>query len=209
LIKFSYREKFTSPARKIPELIHNPLYSRSIIGILVCSLIASCTSWQDSSPDVSANHEFKGGSNRSYVVRGTRYYLVDNANDFYEEGLASWYGSKFHGKQTANQEVYDMHAMTAAHKSLPFQTMVKVLNLENHREITVRINDRGPFVKGRIIDLSYAAANKLQLIKKGVARVRIKVISMPPSQKSDLPASWESESIVGSQKKIPHIKTGT
>ena len=209
MIKFSYREKFTSPARKIPELIHNPLYSKSIIGVLVYSMIASCTSWQGSSPDVSTSREFKSGSKRSYVVRGTRYYLVDNAKGFYEEGLASWYGSKFHGKQTANQEVYDMHAMTAAHKSLPFQTMVKVLNLENHREITVRINDRGPFIKGRIIDLSYAAAKKLQLIKKGVARVRIEVISTPLSQKSDLPASWKTESIAGSQKNTSHIKTGT
>ena len=93
-----------------------------------------------------------------------------------------------------------MNAMTAAHKSLPFETMVKVLNLENNRETTVRINDRGPFVKGRIIDLSFAAAKKLRLIKKGVARVRIEVISTPQSQKSDLPASWKTVSFSGKPK---------
>ena len=177
--------------------------------MLICGLIASCATWQGSNPDVSASGEIKSVSKRSYSVKGTRYYLVDNAKGFSEEGLASWYGSRFHGKQTANQEVYNMHAMTAAHKSLPFQTMVKVLNLDNHRETTVRINDRGPFVKGRIIDLSYAAAKKIHLIKNGVARVRIEVISTPQSQKSALPASWKTESLAGNPKNNSQIKTGT
>jgi rare lipoprotein A (peptidoglycan hydrolase) len=205
--KVFIREEFTSPARKIPELIHIPLYFRFIAVLLVCGSITSCATWQD--PNVSASRKIKSGTQRSYVVNGSRYYLVDNARGFIEEGLASWYGSKFHGKKTASQEVYNMHAITVAHKSLPFQTMVKVINLENHRETTVRINDRGPFVKGRIIDLSYAAAKKLQLIKMGVARVRIEVISTPLNQKSALSKSWETETFAGNKTNFLQINTGT
>jgi rare lipoprotein A len=206
---FATHEAFTPAARKISELIHKPLYSRSIIGVLVCGLIASCATWQGPDTDVSAKRKLNSSSKRSYVVNKTRYYLIDDAKGFGEVGLASWYGSKFHGKKTASQEAYNMNAMTAAHKTLPFQTMVKVLNLENNRETTVRINDRGPFVKGRIIDLSFAAAKKLRLIKKGVARVRIEVISTPQSQKSDLPASWKTVSLAGSPKNDSQTKTGT
>ncbi len=90
-----------------------------------------------------------------------------------EEGLASWYGPGFHGRRTASGEIYNMYAFTAAHKTLPLGTEVLVINLENGRQTIVRINDRGPFVKGRIIDLSYAAARALGMYRKGVARVRI------------------------------------
>ena len=93
-----------------------------------------------------------------------------------ERGLASWYGPGFHGRQTANGETYDMHAMTAAHKSLPFDTVVEVRNRDNGRRTRVRINDRGPFVRGRIIDLSRAAAETLGMIGPGVARVEIVVV---------------------------------
>jgi len=92
-----------------------------------------------------------------------------------ERGLASWYGPGFHGRQTANGETYDMHAMTAAHKSLPFDTVVEVRNRDNGRRTKVRINDRGPFVRGRIIDLSRAAAEALDMIGPGVARVEITI----------------------------------
>ncbi|MFC2168969.1 septal ring lytic transglycosylase RlpA family protein [Acidobacteriota bacterium] len=93
-----------------------------------------------------------------------------------QTGLASWYGDDFHGKMTSNKEIYNMYDMTAAHKSLPFDTYVMVTNRENGRSVTVRINDRGPFIKGRIIDLSYAAAKVLHMIGPGVVRVRIEVL---------------------------------
>jgi rare lipoprotein A len=93
-----------------------------------------------------------------------------------EKGIASWYGKKYHGRRTANGERYDMHAMTAAHKRLPFGTLILVKNLENGKKARVRINDRGPFKKGRIIDLSYAAARELGMVRKGLAKVKIKVV---------------------------------
>jgi rare lipoprotein A len=93
-----------------------------------------------------------------------------------ERGIASYYGKKFHGRTTANGERFDMHELTAAHRTLPFDTVVRVKNLNNGREVRVRINDRGPFKKGRIIDLSRGAAKKLDMIEAGIVPVRIKVV---------------------------------
>ena len=93
-----------------------------------------------------------------------------------ERGMASWYGGKFHGRRTANGEVYDMYGMTAAHKTLPFNSMVEVRNLDNGRSTVVRINDRGPFKRGRIIDLSYSAAEEIGMIGPGTAKVKIRVV---------------------------------
>ncbi len=98
-----------------------------------------------------------------------------------ERGLASWYGPGFHGRRAANGEVYDMHDLTAAHRTLPFDTVVEVRNRDNGRHVTVRINDRGPFVKGRVIDLSYEAARQLEMIGPGVARVELRVVRMGAS----------------------------
>jgi rare lipoprotein A len=102
-----------------------------------------------------------------------------------EEGLASWYGGEFHGRRTANGEVYDMHAMTAAHRTLPFDSRVRVTNLENGRTAEFRINDRGPFISGRIIDLSYSGARAIEMLGKGTARVFAETIGFagghPPS----------------------------
>ncbi len=103
----------------------------------------------------------------------TRYIPRGNV----QTGLASWYGPDFHGKKTSSQEIYNMYDLTAAHKSLPFGTYVMVTNLENGKSVRVRINDRGPFVRERIIDLSYSAARVLGMIGQGVARVRIEVLS--------------------------------
>lgn len=100
-----------------------------------------------------------------------------------QAGIASWYGGEFHGRRTSNGEVYDMHDLTAAHRTLPFGTLVEVTNLENGRSVTVRINDRGPFVEGRIIDLSLAAARLLELVGPGTAPVRLEVVReavLPP-----------------------------
>lgn len=105
------------------------------------------------------------------------------APGYVETGLASWYGPGFHGQKTSSLEVYNMHDLTAAHRTLPFGTMVLVTNLENGRTVNVRINDRGPFVKGRIIDLSYAAARMLGMVGSGTARVRIEVtVYLPPPE---------------------------
>lgn len=99
---------------------------------------------------------------------------------YVETGIASWYGPEFHGRKTSSLEIFDMHDLTAAHRTLPFGTLVQVTNLDNGRTLTVRINDRGPFVKDRIIDLSYAAARMLGMIGPGTARVRIEVTGFKP-----------------------------
>lgn len=110
---------------------------------------------------------------KPYEVFGVKYYPIPDSSGFSEKGDISWYGTKFHGRKTANGEIYDMYKMSAAHKILPMGTYVRVTNLENGKEITVRINDRGPFVKGRILDLSYAAAQQLDMIKSGVIKGKI------------------------------------
>jgi len=102
--------------------------------------------------------------------------------DSFQTGYASWYGGKFQGRKTANGEIFDTHKYTAAHKTLPFDTVLKVKNLENGRSVVVRINDRGPFVKNRIIDLSYAAAEDIGMIKTGTAKVRIAIIESNSSK---------------------------
>lgn len=113
------------------------------------------------------------GYPKPYKVFGKWYQPLQDSNDFHQHGIASWYGKDFHGKKTSNGETYDMYAMTAAHKTLPLGTYVRVHNLENNRKLEVRINDRGPFVRGRIIDLSYTAAKELGLVGPGTAKVEI------------------------------------
>ncbi len=113
---------------------------------------------------------------RPYTVLGKKYYPTKVSIGDAFSGIASWYGPKFHNKLTSNGERYNMYAMTAAHKTLPMNTMLRVTNLENNKQIVVRINDRGPFVKSRIIDLSKQAAHRIDMIKKGTAPVRIEVI---------------------------------
>lgn len=113
------------------------------------------------------------GEPKPYKVFGEWYQPIASADGFRQRGIASWYGKKFHGRKTSNGEIYNMYDMTAAHKTLPFNTYVRVVNLENGRQTTVRINDRGPFIRGRIIDLSYTAAGKLKIVGPGTARVRV------------------------------------
>ncbi|MBA5763401.1 septal ring lytic transglycosylase RlpA family protein [Vibrio sp. 404] len=118
------------------------------------------------------------GGNKNYTVRGKRYQVIKDPTNFKEKGQASWYGKKFHGHLTSNGEVYDMYSMTAAHKELPLPSYVKVTNTDNGKSTIVRVNDRGPFHPGRIIDLSFAAAKKLDVIKTGTANVEIEVITV-------------------------------
>lgn len=118
----------------------------------------------------------RNGNPQSYVVFGRRYHTLDHSRGFVERGIASWYGRKFHGRRTSNGEVYDMYVMSAAHKTLPIPTYVEVTNLENGRNVVVRVNDRGPFHENRIIDLSYAAAARIGMLGKGTALVEIRAI---------------------------------
>jgi len=104
-----------------------------------------------------------------------------------ESGIASWYGVPYHGRRSASGEVFDMEMLTAAHRTLPFQTWVEVTNLSNGKQVDVRINDRGPFVRGRVIDLSMAAARQLDMVRAGTVQVRLKVIA-PPANALDSPA---------------------
>lgn len=117
------------------------------------------------------------GNGPVYEVLGKQYRVMNSATGYQERGVASWYGKKFHGNLTSNRETYDMYAMTAAHKTLPLPTYVQVRNLRNDRSVIVRVNDRGPFVHNRIIDLSYAAATKLDMIGDGTSLVEVTAIS--------------------------------
>ena len=110
-----------------------------------------------------------------YVIDGKRYYPKKNLN-YDEKGIASWYGPKFHGKLTANGEIFNQYKLTAAHKTLPIPSAVKVTNLKNNKSLILRVNDRGPFVNDRIIDLSYESAKKLNLLKSGTGFVRVQIL---------------------------------
>ncbi len=114
----------------------------------------------------------------SYTVRGKTYHPLKSAAGFTETGIASWYGPGFHGKKTSNGERYNQNSMTAAHKLLPFNTKLRVTNLKNGRSVVVRVNDRGPFVGSRIIDLSRAAAKQLDMLGSGTARVRLVALNV-------------------------------
>jgi len=124
-----------------------------------------------------------------YRIGSRWYYPLRSAEEYSETGIASWYGDEFHGKATANGERYDMHALSAAHTTLPMPTMVRVTNLENGRSVVVRVNDRGPFVKNRLIDLSYAAAESLGFDRTGTARVRVEALTTFPTESTVTPRS--------------------
>ncbi|HCU88874.1 MAG TPA: septal ring lytic transglycosylase RlpA family lipoprotein [Gammaproteobacteria bacterium] len=121
------------------------------------------------------------GNPESYEVLGRRYYTLKTSQGFKERGIASWYGKKFHGRKTSSGETYDMYQMTAAHKRLPLPTYVQVTNLENGSTAILKVNDRGPFHENRVIDLSYAAAFKLGIVRQGTAFVEITAINEDPS----------------------------
>lgn len=117
------------------------------------------------------------GNPRFYEVFGQRYFVLPTADGYLERGVASWYGPGFHAGKTSNGEAYDMYAMTAAHKSLPLPAYVRVTNLRNGRSVVVRVNDRGPFKDGRIIDLSYTAAARLDMLRDGTALVEVQALT--------------------------------
>lgn len=129
-------------------------------------------------PDAVPKPEPRAASgNTPYTVDGKTYFPLADANGYRERGVASWYGKKFHGKRTSSGEPYDMYAMTAAHKTLPLPSYVRVRNLQNGRSIVVRVNDRGPFLQNRLIDLSYAGAAKLGILGTGTGVVEVDAIN--------------------------------
>jgi rare lipoprotein A len=162
------------------------------------------------SPTVDTNGIDRGAPKlgKPYEVAGIWYYpKVDNSYD--ETGIASWYGEPFHGRKTANGAVYDMHRLTAAHKTLPLPTDVRVTNLENGRSIIVTVNDRGPFAHSRIIDLSYRGAQLLGMVEKGTAKVRVQVVGSGDNNldqtiiaKPDTPAGEQNNVAAAPQAKI-------
>ena len=123
-----------------------------------------------------AEPKSKYGNPSSYVVFGKRYYVLPSSKGYVAQGVASWYGTKFHGRRTSSGETYDMYAMTAAHKTLPLPTYARVTNKRNGRSIIVRINDRGPFHQNRLIDLSYTAATKLGIVTRGTGLVEVQAL---------------------------------
>ena len=173
-------------------MMKSPAVQLTVMAVLLMMLAACGTTPQRAGPvpfpqdnvDVSAIPDAvprvealsKTGNPESYTEFGQRYWVMPNAKGFREHGKASWYGPKFHGKRTSSGEPYDMYQMTAAHKTLPLPSYVRVTNRANGRKVVVRVNDRGPFVDNRIIDLSYVAAKKLGMTANGLADVDIEVV---------------------------------
>jgi rare lipoprotein A len=170
------------------------LIKHAVLLVAIVSLSACATRWNESEPKGSyskpgsetrtSNGELprsRYGNPPLYEVFGKRYYVMDSSLDYKERGTASWYGKKFHGRKTSSGEIYNMHAFTAAHKSLPLPTDVRVTNLSNGKSIIVRVNDRGPFVGSRIIDMSYAAAKHLDMVKSGTAKVEVVALNSKPA----------------------------
>lgn len=142
------------------------------------------------------------GNSAVYKVRGKKYHVIQEAEGFTESGIASWYGMKFHGHRTSNGELYDVYQMTAAHKTLPLPSYVKVTRKDTQQSVVVRVNDRGPFHDGRIIDLSYAAAVKLGIDQAGTAEVDIKVLAAP----LDISQRWVQAGALSSNEKAQGLK---
>lgn len=179
--------------------------------VLLTVLLSAC-SWtpRDSAPtgdvDIDAISDAvprlerlsSSGNPSRYEINGVAYYPSKHNRGFSETGIASWYGSKFHGKRTASGEPYDMYRMTAAHKTLPIPSYVKVTNLSNQRQVIVRVNDRGPFVDDRIIDLSYVAGLKLGLVSNGTAQVEVLAIT-PGQETPEMATASPNVSPEGSQ----------
>ncbi len=152
----------------------------------------------------------RAGNSNPYTVLGETYHLLPTAEGYKRVGTASWYGRKFHGRRTANGEVYDMYSMTAAHRTLPIPAYARITNLSNQRVIVVRINDRGPFHASRIIDLSYVAALKLGFADHGTAEVEIEVIT-PTSPRAEVPGPMPMpmpnvSPIVADRLAIPEVR---
>ena len=185
------------------------IFSKLLIIVASILLLSSCFSnfFGDGPPRIMKNISTKNAIPRSeplsnygngdekgyYEVRGKRYKVMPSAKDYKARGIASWYGTKFHGRYTSNREIYNIYAMTAAHKTLPLPTYLEVRNLVNNKTIIVRVNDRGPFIDNRLIDLSYAAALKLDIVKNGTAQVEIRTVT---EKNDDLDKNIDEEAYI-------------
>lgn len=157
----------------------------SLVGMNGCGRVEISLPSEQRTLPPSKSPEIREPTQRAYKINGKTYQPIPDAQGFSQRGLASWYGPPFHGRKTSNGETYNMFSDTAAHKTLPMETLVLVQNMENNRETVVRINDRGPFVKGRIIDLSKKAAKKIGILKNGTARVKITALGETAAVKKD------------------------
>lgn len=186
-----------------------------VVSLILCFVITACSYGRyqqanDSIPtrlpneaeltDALARAEVHSrGGNKPYNVRGIDYTVLKSAENFEQIGIASWYGKKFHGHLTSNGEIYDMYSMSAAHKNLPLPTYLKVTNLANDKSVIVRVNDRGPFHENRIVDLSFSAAYKLDMLKTGTAKVKITAITdFSPKTKSTTPSTTSAVKVSNS-----------
>jgi rare lipoprotein A len=156
-----------------------------LTGLMAAALLAGCAGNRPQAPvdsrSIITPERGSRGNPPFYEIAGQRYYVLDSSDGFRESGIASWYGRDFHGRSTSSGEIYDMNLLTAAHKNLPLPTWVEVTNLSNGRRVIVKVNDRGPFVEGRVIDLSRRAADELGMIESGTARVQVRALGAPAS----------------------------
>jgi len=162
-------------------------------------------------PDAVPRYELRtiAGNKNPYTVLGKTYHLLEDESSYKERGHASWYGRKFHGRKTSNGEIYDMYAMTAAHKTLPIPSYVRVTNVNNGKTAVVRVNDRGPFHSGRIIDLSYAAAQRLGILGAGTGLVDVEIVV--PNDAPAPPLKAASSNHVMADSQLPaqtHLQIG-
>ena len=199
------------------------ILNRTILIMLFIGLIAGCSNTSrysqkhDTTPsrlptatelkDATPTFEPPSrGGNKHYTVRGKHYKVLSSSKDFSEHGIASYYGEKFHGHLTSNGEIYNMYAMSAAHKNLPLPSYVKGTNLDNQKTVVVRVNDRGPFHPGRVIDLSFSAAYKLDMLKSGTANVRVDIIEKSQTaNQSVLKPTTSTSTQVGSSNSPPSL----
>jgi rare lipoprotein A len=181
--------------------------------VLVAAVLAACAGNSSrlpvgsAQPVASANSGSRGNP-PFYDVFGERYYVLASSEGYRENGIASWYGQDFDGMPTSSGEIYDMYELTAAHKTLPIPTWVEVTNLANGRSVVVKVNDRGPFVDGRVIDLSLRAAEELDMIRNGTARVQVRALgTSPPEPAPPLVAAAEPSSQPTPRRGISIIST--
>jgi rare lipoprotein A len=157
------------------------------------------TAGAQNTPPVASEPRSGRGNPPFYDVLGKRYHVLPTSAGYHQRGVASWYGRDFHGLATSSVETYDMHAMTAAHTTLPIPTWVEVTNLSNGKRVVVKVNDRGPFVDDRLIDLSYAAATALDMVQSGTTRVEVRAIGAPaaPPQATTAAAQGAPAAMMG------------
>lgn len=178
------------------------LFPTLLIFALLAAGCASVRSYEQRDGMFGRPSGSESPSSRPYTILGQTYYPYESADNFSQTGVASWYGPGFHGKKTANGEKFNTNSLTAAHKELPFNTMVKVTNLANGRSTTVRINDRGPFSKNRIIDLSKKAAQEIGMLQTGTARVRIEAITSQTGSRRPASRSEDARRVLETLEKV-------